>query len=216
MPAQRTTKQTTSKKREDKKEGVDTHWTFDFVISEFKKESDRAAVILIAAVIDEKLTTILKSKLIAVPTANDDFFEGANAPISTFSSKIDLAFRLGVISAKMSRDIHLIRKIRNSFAHDIYGCSFENGGVKSRVMELYNTCGMMSFYEHLIEENNPKVESGTRGVFLFFASTLIFHLTNLLTEIKPIEPIEETKDELIYRDGNKVIQDQIEKRAEKK
>jgi hypothetical protein len=110
--------------------GADKQWTFDFVINEFKKESDRAAVILIAAVIDEKLTAILKSKLIALPTANDDFFEGVNAPISTFSSKIDFAFRLGLISAKLSRDIHMIRKIRNSFAHDIYGCNFENGGVK--------------------------------------------------------------------------------------
>lgn len=197
-------------------EQIDKNWAFTFLIKEFKQESDRAAVILVAALIDEKLTSLLKSKLVALPTANDDLFEGGNAPISTFSSKIDLSFRLGLISSKFSRDIHLIRKIRNSFAHDIYGCDFENGSVKSRVMELYKTCSVMPFYEQLIKEKNTNVEKGTRGVFLFIASTIILNLDNILDNIKPIEPIELLKEELLYTDGNELVENRRKKNEDKK
>jgi hypothetical protein len=188
-----------------KKNGAHTQWSYEFVLKEFIKESDRAAVILIAAVIDEKLTTILKSKLIPVPTSDDNFFDGVNAPISTFSSKIDLSFRLGLISAKLCRDIHLIRKIRNFFAHDIYGCNFENGMVKSRTMELYKTCGLMDVYEYFIEIKSPYIEPGTRGIFLFVTSSIIFHLNNLLEKVTPIESIEEIKNEFIYSDGKVIL-----------
>lgn len=171
-------------------------------MSEFKKESDRASVILVASLIDESLTTVLRSKLIPVPSATDDLFDGATAPLATFSSKIDMSFRLGLISSRLCRDIHIIRKIRNSFAHDIYNCNFENGSVKSRVMELYNTCEVSSFYHYLVEDKNPKIEQGTRGIFLFISSAILFTINSLQDKVKPLETIPQTVDEVPYLDGN--------------
>ena len=41
---------------------------------EFSNESDRAAVILIAALIDEKLKLLLKTRFVPSPTNNEEFF----------------------------------------------------------------------------------------------------------------------------------------------
>lgn len=194
-------------------EKPDKNWTFHFVINEFKRETDRAAVILVAAIIDETLNAILKSKLIPLPSASDDLFDGPNAPISTFSSKIDLAYRLGLISNKLCRDIHLIRKIRNSFAHDIYGCNFQNGGIKARVMELCKSCTIMPLYEEMLFQNHEKVEKDTRGIFLFISSMIIYHLNILVDAVTCIDPIKEISIEIVYGDGDYLAERQKEHRS---
>lgn len=202
------------KKNDKKKKNEDEHWNFHFLIEEFKKETDRAAVILASALIDEALTSILKSHLVPIPNATDNFFERSNAPLSTFSSKIDMVYRLGIVSARFCRDMHLIRKIRNSFAHDIYGCNFENGSVKSRVTELSKTCEIIPVYHHLIEEGNENLEEGTRGIFLFIVSTIIFNLNLILNQIKPVEPKSFIHHEQLYKDGNEMIERNLQKLKE--
>jgi len=197
------------------KNSKDKNWNFHFLIEEFKKETDRAAVILSASLIDETITSLLKTYLVPIPNAKDDFFEGANSALSTFSAKIDLCYRLGIISAKFSRDLHLIRKIRNSFAHDVYGCDFENGSVKSRVTELAKTCSVIPFYEHLLEQKNKKVIEGTRGVFLFLTSTIIFNFNQIIDRISPLKCLPVIEDELLYFDGQKLIESEIKKSKEK-
>lgn len=178
-------------------------WAFEYVIKEFKKESDRAAVILVAASIEEALFTILKSFLIPIPSSTDNLFDGPNAALSTFSSKIDMSYRLGLISSRLCRDLHLIRKIRNAFAHDIYGCNFENGGIKSRVKELSKNCEIMPLYEVLLKEKHTMVQEGTRGVFLFVSSLILFDFNYTDEDFTPLKPIDRT--ELIYTDGKNII-----------
>jgi hypothetical protein len=193
----------------------DKHWNFHFLIEEFKKETDRAAVILSASLIDETITSLLKTYLVPIPNAKDDFFNGANSALSTFSAKIDMCYRLGIISAKFSRDLHLIRKIRNSFAHDVYGCDFENGSVKSRVTELAKACSIMSVYEYFLEQESKNVIKGTRGIFLFITSAIIFNVNQIIDKIKPLEPLPLIEKELLYTDGDKLVELEKEKEKEK-
>jgi DNA-binding MltR family transcriptional regulator len=56
---------------------------------------------------------------------SDELLNGNNAPIGTFSSRIDSTFALGLIDCKEHRDLHLIRKIRNTFGHKWRGVAFE-------------------------------------------------------------------------------------------
>src|SRR5438477_6714803 len=86
--------------------------------AEFAKESDRASVIIAVAMLDQALEALLKRRLVPTPVAHDSFIEGAYVPLSTLSSRIDLCFRMGLISSQFSRDLHLIRRIRNEFAHN--------------------------------------------------------------------------------------------------
>src|SRR5690348_13100633 len=91
----------------------------DLLHQEFSKETDRAAVIVAASMLDELLRTILVARLVPVSSATDELFDGANAPVGTFSARIEMAYRVGLVSVKFARDLHLVRKIRNDFAHNI-------------------------------------------------------------------------------------------------
>jgi len=167
----------------------------DFLFDQFQKESDRAAVILVVSIIDENLTTILKSYLVPNPSSSDSLFDNAMSPLSNFSSKIDMCYRLGLISGKFARDLHIVRKIRNSFAHDIYGCSFDNGSVISRIRELENSFhnGWINLMEDI--ERDDELLSGIRGKFIFFCGNMIKTLTDLVVDL---EEFEESEIEWFY------------------
>lgn len=162
-------------------------WQFDFLIEQFNKESDRAAVILVASILDETLETLLKSFFVPIPNAQDSLFDSATSPLSNFSSKIDMAFRVGLISGKFARDIHIVRKIRNSFAHDIYGCNFNNGKVRSRVRELENSVSTEWIESKANIERDDDLLEGTRGIFLFITGAMIWTLNDLIKELKELE-----------------------------
>lgn len=146
------------------------HW--DEVLSrEFDRESDRASVILAAALLDSALETLLKTRLVPSATANDTLLDGAYAPISSFSARIDLAYRIGLISAKLSRDLHLIRKIRNNFAHNVSGASFEDSAVRNRVQELRRSTVYFDSRPDIIENSFPE---GPKGDFQASVSWMQF------------------------------------------
>ena len=176
-------------------EEKDHQWQFKFLINQFSKESDRAAVILVASIINENLETLLKSYLVPIPSAHDTLFDSATSPLSNFSSKIDMAYRIGLISGKFARDIHIVRKIRNAFAHDIYGCSFENGSVKSRIRELENSVSNNLVQKIKEVERDGTLLNGTRGKFLFITASMVWTINDL---IKNSKEITEVKTEWFY------------------
>lgn len=106
-------------------------------IDEFKSESDRAAVILGAAKLDNILYQILNKILLPPPSGNDELLDNDN-PLSTFSSRINICYRLGLIDAEFSRTLHLIRKIRNTFAHEISWANLNSGNYWDRIREMSN------------------------------------------------------------------------------
>ena len=99
---------------------------------EFSAESDRAIVVLTAAKLDYLLLCVLQKHLVPDTATNDEFFEN-QGPGSTFSNKIALALRLGLISQDVTQRLTLIRRIRNDFAHEITGSSLEAGSHRDRV-----------------------------------------------------------------------------------
>lgn len=104
-------------------------------IAEFKGESERAAVILGAAKLDALLYQLLAKVLLPSVGNQDELLDG-DSPLSSFSARINLSFRLGLIDAKFARALHLIRKIRNSFAHEVSGASLTTGAHRDRIREL--------------------------------------------------------------------------------
>jgi hypothetical protein len=156
----------------------------DIFLREFAKESDHACVILSVAMLDRALETILKARLVPTSSAEDELLEGAYSPISTFSARIDLAHRMGLISSQLCRDLHILRKIRNDFAHNITDCTFKNTSVRSRITELSRSSA--------IGEKLPKIRgkfpSGCRGDFQITISWMIWYLWYLARSITAIEP----------------------------
>lgn len=165
---------------------------WQYFLEEFQKETDRSSVILSASMLDEVLRVLLKTHLVPVPSSSDDLFEGATAPLAAFSSRIDFAYRLGLISKRLTRDLHLIRKIRNEFAHNITGCHFENSSVKSRIIELKR-----SFSEMTLVSDIQNLHGDTpRGHFSMCVAWIIWHLWDM---VNTATSITECQEEWGYR-----------------
>lgn len=86
---------------------------------ELQEKSMRSTIIISAATLDTQLEKLIKNILLQEKNTDDDIFEGGNAPLSTFSSKITLAYYLGLISEHERKTLDCIRKIRNKAAHEI-------------------------------------------------------------------------------------------------
>jgi len=163
-----------------------TYW-LETLQKEFNHESDRAAVILSVALLENSLQNLLLAHFIPMPSSNDALFDGPNAPLSNFDAKINLAYRLGVITNQFCRDLHILRKIRNEFAHNIHGCNFNDSKVKNRVHSLLQSSKFIKEQKNLLG-----ISKNTREHFLEILSWMIWHLQTLTTEItKCIEPKKE-------------------------
>ena len=95
---------------------IEPHLFFDLM----SKESDRGLILVITSHLDEMLLKILKSYLLPSRNKDVDIFSGHGA-LATFSSRIDMTYRLGIIDKSMADAIDGLRKSRNKMAHKIQG-----------------------------------------------------------------------------------------------
>jgi len=88
------------------------------LIEEINGQSDRGAAIVGAAWLEESMSAAIESFLHSEPQSWKRLF-GGNGPLGTLSAKIDLSRLLGLITDTIRSDLHIIREVRNEFAHQI-------------------------------------------------------------------------------------------------
>lgn len=98
------------------------------------KESDRGKVLISTGYLEHLLRDTLLAFLIDNSEAKD-LVDGHNAPLGTFSARITACYAMGLISEHEHRDLNLLRKIRNDFAHHMH-TSFETQSVVNRCKQL--------------------------------------------------------------------------------
>jgi len=170
------------------------YWS-SFLLREFEKETDRAAVILTTSLIENALTTLLQSYLAPVSGRDDEFFEGANAPLSNFSSKIQLACRLGLLSNHLVNDLNLIRKLRNEFAHNVHGSNLDTGKTKDYLTSLIASSKIVT--NNSLTRSSVFFPLGSRGDFLIITHIFLWHLYSKIDEITQ-KRVQVTSEEWIY------------------
>jgi hypothetical protein len=93
---------------------------FDELIDEIIDErNDRSLIILCSSIIDEQLYTILEKYLLKTDKIKDDDILKGDNPLSTFSSRIKIIYRLGLIDKTFREVLDQIRKVRNECAHRV-------------------------------------------------------------------------------------------------
>jgi hypothetical protein len=150
------------------------------IIAELAHDSDRAAGIVGAVLVEESLTTLIRSRLIADeeslreltlsprskvnrlrpgvsgwakrPKRRSGGFR-ASGPLGAFSVKIRLAFLLGLYSATAQNELNTIKEIRNEFAHRVArSFSFE------RIRDLANNLSLSEQVEfHIVHQKDQAV-----------------------------------------------------------
>ncbi len=161
--------------------------SFNAFADEFERESDRAAVILVCAKLDELLHLALTRKLLPCPTAQDDFLR-TDGPIGTFASRITLAHRLGLIDDNFAHTLHLIRKIRNEFAHASAGAQLGSGSHADRIRSLF--LPFKKYYEaraKVIPSFREAGKKGLRGQFEFACYYCIMELNEIVDTTVAVE-----------------------------
>lgn len=99
------------------------------------QETDRGCALMAAAYLEYELEKLIKSNLVNDKKVLKVLFS-SNGYLATFSSKIDLAYMLGLISPDVRSDLHILRKIRNEFAHNPESFGFEKEEISHRCNEL--------------------------------------------------------------------------------
>jgi len=119
-------------------------------ISRFASETDRAAAVLGAALLDVRLEDVFRAKL----AANHDALLGRSGPLATFSSRINLAFALQWIDQDTALDLNVIRDIRNDFAHHLdHELSFATQSISARCYNLRCSAAHLRGYSEAPEHN---------------------------------------------------------------
>lgn len=153
-----------------------------------KGESPRAKVLIYVSAIERSLQEVLRNVLVP-SNQKEDILLGKIA--STFEAQIDMAYRMGVISHNLCRDLHILRELRDDCYGRIENFSFEHGAIKSSVAMLERNVGKQAF------TGLPVLRMDTEDKFSFLARTFWVTLENIKEKIGRFS---EAKTEKLYRE----------------
>jgi DNA-binding MltR family transcriptional regulator len=153
-------------------------------IGAMRKESDRGAVLVAAAYIDDSLEELLVGYFVEDKKVTERILSYPG-PCSTLASRCDFAYCLGLFGKDVYEDIRTIIKIRNQFAHSKESAAFERQDISDLCRQLGR--GMK--------------EAGTdlsivkpRSLFLISAGWMILALVGMGSRISHRKPGPVSKD----------------------
>ena len=151
--------------------------------AELKSESPRGVVLVSATMLEEALRELLIARLVPNASSSDTLFDGPTAPFGSFSAKIDGAYRLGLVSDRFCRDLHIIRRIRNDVAHKPQGFTFDDTSLRERVLALSQSHGIFARSPEWVAALG---EPSLADQFLEAASWMLFFLAAERERTKPL------------------------------
>lgn len=100
-----------------------------------QKQDDQAMVLSLATFLEDTLGRLLIAYFRSCK-ATKELIEGFNAPLGTFGSRIKAVYAFGLVTDDQYKDMEILRKIRNHFAHNWEGVSFERNDIQALVGQL--------------------------------------------------------------------------------
>ena len=161
---------------------------FEDFMKKFSDESDRAAVILGAAQLDILLYQLLQGFMLPPPSSNDNLLD-SDRSLGTFSARIDTAYRLCLIDAGICRALHLIRKIRNGFAHETGSTSLEIGSHRDRIRELATPLLSNDQFQKFHDSKNIGEHEGSYRLFRACLGVICGRLLAAVRNVRKVEAV---------------------------
>ncbi|MCF8476655.1 MAG: hypothetical protein K9G60_06470 [Pseudolabrys sp.] len=153
------------------------------ILDDLKDENDRAVALVGASLVEHALQEAIRSVLRPIDEKEDPqllertFGQGGLFP--GLSRKILGAFMLKIIGRQTRRDLELINKIRNTFAHDMNPLDFLDERVKNQCSELRMPKGSLA-------EGDPRREYHVT-VQCYSATLTLWSIRELLQETERLE-----------------------------
>jgi len=156
---------------------LESYFNFNDALLEFhnlftyKEKDNRSIAIIGGTFLELALEHILRAYFPEDDKEVNKLFTYNNA-LGNFSSKISMAYSLGLIEKVVKTDLHLVRKVRNEFAHDLYA-SFDNVKISAWCREL--KWHKVSFVA------NPPESATNRDLYQVGVNRLITHLSGCIS-----------------------------------
>lgn len=139
----------------------------------FHSESDRGAAVLAGSYIESYLAGFLKAHMIN--EANTEKLFTQFGPLSSFSQRIEISYAFGLIEKSAYEDLHVIRKIRNYFAHHPKDASFDSSPVRDWVDNLGVSGPLVT------SEESPELKiTDKKKIYLIGTGMFVVTAANLL------------------------------------
>ncbi len=167
-------------------------------VATLASEGERVAVIISAARIDYVLEGILKGLMVPHTGPSDPLFDSERL-LGSFSAKISLSYRIGLIDSELEAAITIIRKIRNDFSHSMRPEHLGDSPHRERVNELVKNLKKSPFYEALYSRLALQIAPAH---FCAFCTGVAVVLSSLrVLEKFPAHPTDSRMHFLIPRQG---------------
>lgn len=115
------------------------------LVAEIENQTDRGAAIVAVAWIEEALVAAIQAFVDKNKAAWDRLFR-KGGPMSSLSAKIDLARLLAMTSDAIHSDLHMLREIRNEFAHSVL--DRDNSALSFQTQHIRDKCLALKCVKH--------------------------------------------------------------------
>lgn len=158
------------------------HDFFEF----YSNEPDSVTAILVPAKLDALLRICIERRLLPAKKPKDDTLLRSDGALGTFSSRIEIAYRLGIVDSDYKVALHLLRKMRNEFAHGFETQDFASQHHKSRILELVRPIEHTRFYLDAFARISD-IQGEERANYLIVTAPMTSVLTIYATMVKRID-----------------------------
>ena len=156
--------------------------------SGFKETDVRLMILIAASRIDDDLKSLLNSVMLHESGGSDRLF-GNDRPLGSFSSRIILAYRLGLIDRDFESFLQTLRKLRNDSAHASTPLDISIPPHIDRVRSLFQITESSPVYKDLFGGFDPplSVKDDPKRCLL---TSFMIAVMNLECGIEQLEPFE--------------------------
>jgi DNA-binding MltR family transcriptional regulator len=146
-------------------------------LDDAKKEGDRSAAIVGAALLEGVLERYIVKRLTHHDKATLDALFENRGPLSDFYSKIVIAKAFGVVSTRMADEMQRIRRIRNVFAHAIIEINFKTKEIGNEVREFGMLKAMLKADTSGIAPSESPLFGDNKSVYMLIIELLCIMLS---------------------------------------
>jgi hypothetical protein len=141
------------------------------IINNIEKGEDRTAAILGASYLQDRLTDAIKARLVTDNEVHSKLFKGYG-PLSSFGAKIDLAYLMKIVPRELRDKLHIIRDVRNRFAHRLDVNSFDDQPISDKCIKLLRPQTIKQMKEELEKNFSSDARGGDLAGVLFVYAPL--------------------------------------------
>jgi hypothetical protein len=120
----------------------------------YENVSDRSSALVLANIVENRLTELLRLCMRDDKALADELFN-PSGPLGPFGTKIRLAYMFGLLSPEAYKDLMIVNRIRNKFAHDLSVTAFSNQQIHDWIKNMH----MYGIVKRMAEAGAKKVEA---------------------------------------------------------